>query len=153
MDKIHTSLAYLFEHQYTEANLCFAGLKGHDQHVGSHLREVCEEFGFCLYLASLEKSVYGGCDDDSDGYTRASYHEITEVCDTTVSLKKVVQLDGAEVAQDLEFDEKTFIQEDPLKETEPDDEDYSGFTGNEGVSATHFYHRTVYSLGFLVGSC
>src|SRR3954468_17161891 len=56
IEAVHTSLAYLFEHQYTDASLCFAGLKGHDQHVTSHLREICEEFGFCLYLANLEKS-------------------------------------------------------------------------------------------------
>jgi len=56
----------------------------------------------------------------------------------------VVELDGREVAKDMECNEKEmFIQTDPFEEVEPDDEDYSGFTGNEGVSATHFYRRTV----------
>jgi hypothetical protein len=54
-----------------------------------------------------------------------------------------VELDGTEVAKDLEFDEESFIQVDALADEDPDDEDYSGFTGNEGVSTTHFYHRTV----------
>lgn len=43
------------------------------------------------------------------------------------------------------FDEENFIQIDPL-EGDPDDEDCSGYTGNEGVSTTHFYHRTVRSI-------
>jgi len=55
-------------------------------------------------------------------------------------------LDGTEVEKDLSFDEELFIQADPFENEEPDDEEYSGFTGNEGVSATHFYHRTVSSV-------
>lgn len=155
------TLALLLDHQYTEASLCYAGVKGHDQHVGSHLREICEEHGFYLYLANLEKSVFGECDEDDydydsygygSGYGRSrdfrrqsSWHKIIEVCDTIISLKRVVDLEGVEVGTDMGFDEETFVQPNALKNAEPDDEDYSGFTGNEGVSTTHFYHRTVCS--------
>ncbi len=55
-------------------------------------------------------------------------------------------MDGKEVEKDLDFNEKCFIQEDPIDEAPPDAEDYSGFTGNEGVSATHFYYRTASRL-------
>lgn len=140
-----TTLAFLFEHQYTSASLCFDSLKGHDRQVTVHLREVCVEYGFCFYLANLERSVSGGC-DEYDGYGHghsAGFHNLIEEYDKQTSLKRVVELDGSEVARDLEFKEELFIQHEPFKGAEPDDEDYSGFTGNEGVSATHFYHRTV----------
>lgn len=138
-----TYLAYLFKHQYTDASLSYDGLKGHDRQVAAHLREVCTEYGFCVYLANLERSVYGGCDEDDDETNSAGFHDIIEECDKEASLKRVVDLDCSEVARDLEFDEETLIQKEPFEEVDPDDEDYSGFTGNEGVSTTHFYHRTV----------
>lgn len=134
-EDISTHQAFLFEHQYTDASLCYAGLKGKDQQVASHLREACDEFGVCLYLANLDKTVSGGCDDEDGG-------EITDETDRETWLKKVVDLEGREVGEDIGFDEENFIQTDPL-ENDPDDEDCSGYTGNEGVSTTHFYHRTV----------
>jgi len=59
-----TKLAFLLQHQYTEASLCCDSLKGHDHQVAAHLREACQEYGFCFYLANLERTVEGGCDED-----------------------------------------------------------------------------------------
>lgn len=42
----------------------------------------------------------------------------------------------------LSFSETMIIQDDAFK-GDPDDEDYEGFTGNEGAHATHFYRPTV----------
>lgn len=146
-----TKLAFLLQHQYTEASLCYDGLKGHDQQVAAHLREACQEHGFYLYLANLKKTVEGGCDeDDYDGYYgrshKSGFHEITEEVDSETILERIVELDGTELDKNLDFDESFFIQADPFENEEPDDEEYSGYTGNEGVSATHFYHRTVRSI-------
>jgi hypothetical protein len=152
--KMPTKLAFLLEHRYTKASLCYNGLKGQDRQVVAHLREACREFGFYLYLASFEREVYGACDED-DGYgdwdddgndDGGNFHAITEDISISASLSKVVDLDGVEVDKDLEFDEKDFIQKEPFENKAPDAEDYSGYTGNEGVSATHFYHRTVSRL-------
>jgi hypothetical protein len=152
--KMPTKLAFLLEHQYTDASLRYDGLKGHDHQVAAHLREACQELGFCFYLANFERRIYGGCDEDGGGYgdwddsdgAAGDFHEITEECDRSTSLEKVVDLDGTEIDKDLNFDEEYFIQENPFENKAPDAEDYSGFTGNEGVSATHFYHRTVSPL-------
>jgi len=143
--KLPTKLAFLLKHQYTDASLCYDGLKGHDQQVAAHLREACQELGFCFYLANLERTVEGGCDEDGGyyGYYSGGFHEIVEEVDRKNILERVVDLDGTEVEKGLQFDDEYFVQMDPFEKEEPDDEDYSGFTGNEGVSATHFYHRTV----------
>lgn len=147
---IPNNLAFLLEHQYTDASLCFDGLKGHDRYALNHLRDACGEVGFSLYLASFEMSVEGGCDNDDYGggyysgsYSKDDYHPITEEVDRTSMLKRVVELNGEEVAKDIVYSDVGFIQEQPFDDVAPDDEDYSGYTGNEGVSATHFYHRTV----------
>lgn len=63
-EEMPTSQAFLLEHQCTDASLCYDGLKGHDQQVASHLREACDESGFCFYLANLDKKVSGGCEGD-----------------------------------------------------------------------------------------
>ena len=144
--KLPKTLAYLFENQYTNASLCYDGLKGHDHQVAAHLREACNHNDFCFYLTNLTRTLEGGCDEDDflyGGCGDSDYHEITEKVKRQIILDRIVELDGTEVAKDLEFDEDLFMQEEPFENEERDDEDYSGFTGNEGVSATHFYNRTV----------
>lgn len=117
------TLAFLLEHQYTDASLCYDGLKGHDLQVAAHLREACEEHGFYFYLANLERSVEGGCDEDE--YGGGGYHEIMDEIDQKTFLKRIIQIDGTDTGKDLDFDEELFIQEDPFGKEEPDDEDYS----------------------------
>jgi hypothetical protein len=135
------AIAYEFEHKYTDASLRFESLKGRDMETGFLLKQICEEYGFSFYLANFEKSIDGGCDEDSD--TQDGVHPIIEECDRSTTLKKIVELNGTEVAKDLEFEEENFTKEDPFEEVAPDDEEYSGYTGNEGVSTIHFYRRTV----------
>ncbi|TVY62770.1 hypothetical protein LSUE1_G009132 [Lachnellula suecica] len=146
------TLAYLLEHQHGR-------LKSHDQKVVSHLEEACEEFGLCFYLANLETKISGGCDDmwDDDGWGGGT-REITDETDRNATLETVVELDGTKIAKSVYLDEESFIQVDAFDGQGPDDEDCSGFTGNEGVSTTHFYHRTVallvpkdYKIEFFLG--
>jgi hypothetical protein len=148
------NLAFLFEHQYTDASLSFNGLKGNDHQVAAVLREISSEYGFCFYLTSLERTVEGGCDEYEWEY--GGSHEIVDEIDSGVTLNRVVDLNGSEIATDLDFDQENFIQSDPFEGLEPDDEDCSGYTGNEGVTMTHFYRRTVcfpeYILLFLLTS-
>jgi hypothetical protein len=135
-------IAYELEHEYTGASLRFDGLKRKDAETGSLLKQVCEEYGFLLYLANFEKSVYGGCDEE-DEETEDGVHPILDEFDKTTTLKKVAQLDGTKVATDLEFGEECFTSQG-LFEKAPHEEEYSGYTRNKGVSTTHFYRRTVY---------
>jgi len=144
-----TSLAHMLEHQYTDASLCFDGLKGNDKQVVSHLRKLCDKYGFYVYLASMMRERSGECDeDDYDDYYGyhsggSDVHEIIDETDDVVKLARVVDLDGTKLTEDLEIDMETFIERDPFRDISPDAEDYSGYTGNEGVSTTHFYRRTV----------
>jgi hypothetical protein len=72
-----------------------------------------------------------------------SFHPISEVCDEKLLFKRVVDLDGITVAKHFLIDEEDFLADSPFEDRDPDDEDYSGFTGNEGVSATHWYRDSV----------
>jgi hypothetical protein len=43
----------------------------------------------------------------------------------------------------MDLSTEQIIQDDAFDNANPDREEYSGFTGNEGTSATHWYKRTV----------
>jgi hypothetical protein len=144
-------LAYKLEHQYTNANLSFNALKGHDREVVKHLEAVRKQTLSHVYLASLEKTVSGSCDegrhydryycygdDDNDGH-----HAITEEHEVTIKLGPVFNLDGSKFAEDIRVDEHDIVQEGIFDDREPDDEDYEGFTGNAGAEAKHYYRDTV----------
>lgn len=155
----HERLMYILDHQYTEANLKAYTLKGRDAVIGQYLEAACADTGFRFYLANLEQMVSGGAAEDDYCYsTRYGYHygrydsppprlagrfhEIEDECDREVKLKYLVDPEGDKIGEDIEVDEEDILQSDPFAR-DPDDEDYEGFTGNEGASATHWYRETV----------
>ncbi|PGH11888.1 hypothetical protein AJ80_06953 [Polytolypa hystricis UAMH7299] len=143
-------LAYKLSHKYPSSGLGFGCLKGRDQQRILRLQTVGEKLGFSTLLANVERTVYGGCDDDGYGgynsrygfHNTEDFHDLTEVFDDEITIKTAIDQDGLVAAKDLKLGLGDFVQSDPFK-GDPDSEDYSGFTGNEGVSATHFYRKTV----------
>ncbi|KAK0740117.1 hypothetical protein B0T18DRAFT_372929 [Schizothecium vesticola] len=96
---------------------------------------------------------HGDDDDDEDGYEEdedgESWHSFVDVIDTSVTIKKLAGLEGSTIRTGMEIGmgdlEANLIQDvrDPFKGAKRGERDYSGFTGNEGVSATHWYRKTV----------
>jgi hypothetical protein len=153
------SVIHQLEYQYTEQRLRLQSLKGRDLDVARTLQDACNATGFLCFLASCERRVYGSCDYDYEDYGHGyrsrynhygsynddSYHEISDVFDTSLHLKKIFNMNGILLAENVEIDEEDFLVENPFEDKTPDNEDYSGYTGNEGVSATHWYRDTVSS--------
>lgn len=107
-------LIYRLDHQYTETNFSMKDLKAADQARARALKHFADELEFSIYLAALEKSVLGGCDDDyGGGYGRyhsrwdddedeedsdneslgGGHHGIVDVCETQITLKRLIDLD------------------------------------------------------------
>jgi hypothetical protein len=150
----YNRVIHLLDHEYTEQGLRLQSLKGKDLDVVRALYEACNSTGFLCLLASCEKKVYGECENDygyGSRYRRYgsedsdSYHDIVDVCDTSLCLNRIVDINGKLVAEGIDINEEEFLEDDPFKGRTPDDEDYSGYTGNEGVSATHWYRDSVSS--------
>lgn len=137
-------VAYKLDHQYTDANLRFDHLKGGDQLKARYFRDSCAKEGFTMYLANIVKEVTGGVEDDYSGYYVSGVQEIQDITDESLKLSNVIGLDGTVVAKsmDLTEDDIDFVQGD-IFDREPDDEDFEGYTGNEGSYATHWYRDTV----------
>jgi hypothetical protein len=135
----HEALAYLLGDKYEDISLSHARLIGRDLLVVAQLKEACDVSGFCVYLAKLEKTVYGYSDWQEVEHAEKNYME--GVHDPSVELSQIVDLNGTELFKGLEipFDEERIVQACPFDDQEPDDEDYDDDDGN----ITHYYHQSV----------
>ena len=143
---IPTKLAYKLDHKYTDANLRLLHLKGKDRIKAMQLKQVCDAKGFVVVLANVKREVWGGCDTHEDEYSythrkNQAFHAIEDVVEDKFEMTLVVGEDGQRVAERLPLEIAEIIQPGVFT-GDPDEEDYSGFTGNEGVNATHFYQKT-----------
>jgi hypothetical protein len=152
-DNCPAALVYLLDHQYSIAELSVTRLKGVDRHRFLQLQEACLKNGCDIYLANIEKSVSGGVEDDDGDYYGGYYgrgrrldsedfHTLEEVYEDSLELLHIVDMQGVVAGKNISFSESMIIQDDAFK-GDPDDEDFEGFTGNEGAHATHFYRQTV----------
>lgn len=133
------SLAYMLEYNYTDANLSFDALKGHDYEVGVRLRDACARADVFLCFANLERRVYGQCEPEED----EGYHLFSDEIERKLVLKTAFDLSGSLIANELPYEETDFIQDEPFEGYEPDEEEnYPGMIGIEGT-ATHIYRKTV----------
>jgi hypothetical protein len=142
-------LAYLLDHKYTDANLSFNHLKGKDKIKAKYLEEACTPHDFVVFLANLERAVTGQCDMDEDDWNaeddNAEIHSMIEVEEEKLSVTRVVDFSGSVIVERAPLDAADIIQ-DVATWGGPDSEDWSGPTGNEGVTTTHFYRKTVSSV-------
>jgi len=142
-------LYYALDHEYTEANISHRGLKTRDLAVVNILHQLSAAMPFHIFLAVLEKSQLGSCEDEEDYYHTNQYyryddeddeddvqedmgfHELDEVFDTEYHIKKLVDLTGRQLGTQASFDLDNVLQEDKdLFPAEPDSEDYEGYMGN-----------------------
>ena len=145
------ALLYILDHQYTSAELSFIRLKGVDQGRVAEAWKACKKTGFSLFLTSVERTETGdvrewqscqkcGCDHD------CSRHRLSERDETSIVLSNIVDPQGRTISAEgvtINCNDAALIQEDPFFNHDPDEEDYKGFTGNEGATATHVYRLTV----------
>ncbi|THX79990.1 hypothetical protein D6D04_04863 [Aureobasidium pullulans] len=149
-------MIYQLDHKYTDASIRLNSLKGADLLRAQRLFSVCDQVGFTLYLASLEKQVHGSAESNNNGYydrydddeegSDGEFHAIEDVIDETLKLTRVVDTDGNVIATDLDIEEDDIVQPDPYEDRDPDEDSYEGWTGNAGATSTHWYKGSVLVL-------
>ncbi|KAL9086906.1 MAG: hypothetical protein Q9165_006912 [Trypethelium subeluteriae] len=152
-------LCYLLEHQYTDSSLSLYNLKATDQRRAQLVAEACRDTRFHVFLTNLERSVTKSCVDDYPyGYDDEEEDEegsddenlengTAEVIDSSLSLHHVVDLNGLLRLTTAKITEEDIIQEEPFAGRDPDEEEeYEGYTGNEGSTATHWYRNSALLL-------
>ncbi|KAF7789412.1 hypothetical protein EIP86_000356 [Pleurotus ostreatoroseus] len=153
-------ILYLLDHKYSQANLRGSALKGSDAQRVAILDTLGKQLGFKLGLASVECHVTGAADDDGGGYygRRNCYWDeeserdddmlgFMEICDTMMSLTNFVNLDGVQVADEIEISGTTKTIPDDLEESvrsgAHDEQEYEGYMGNGAGTLERWYRRTV----------
>jgi hypothetical protein len=131
-------LCHCLEHEYTESSLSLSRLAGADLSVVTRAVHAAQQTGFIVYLATFQRTHVGGCDED-DEYGA----EIIEDIDDDWYLQKIVTLDGTKVAEDILISKWEMLDPEVFENRGPDDEEFEGWTGNEGATATHWYRSSV----------
>ncbi|KAG5659073.1 hypothetical protein KAF25_007626 [Fusarium avenaceum] len=151
---------HVLDREYTEANTSYASLKGADLARVGALRQACNGLPVTLFLALIEKEEMGDvefdpCDlqydyrgamgeyDDEEDDT--SYHHISEVYGTHHKLKTVRDLEGVVVASEMGIEEDDMLDPDAFEDM-VGEEEYEGYMGNSGPSATHWYRLGAVAL-------
>jgi hypothetical protein len=139
---VQNKVAFMLDHKYTDANLRLNHLKGRDAVLANALMRALLGSGCIFFLANVELVVDGSCEEHYGyGYSSrydTNFHAIEEEFSRSLVLRLVVTPDGSEVAKGLPIEEDDIVQEDCFAR-DPDDEEYEGYTGNAGASATHYY--------------
>ncbi|KAK1965675.1 2OG-Fe(II) oxygenase superfamily protein [Colletotrichum sublineola] len=147
---------YGLDHEYTEANVSLKTLKGRDLAVVQTLQELASELEFDVLLALTEKMEMGsaephGYDPSYDTYKPSrrqreedelAPHEIDEVYDRQLTVKVLVDLSGRPIIRNMALEQDNCLQADDFFEGVGRREEFEGFTGNSGATATHWYRVT-----------
>lgn len=134
------TIAYLLDHQYSQANLEFAALKGKDATLVSNIREVAEKQGISLHIGLLACEVTGDADVYGSDDEWGPPPKMEVVHETEYKIEGLYDLDGdlAEGGDPIilnpEFD---MIPQDPgFEGQDPDDQEFEGYTGNVSSSSS-----------------
>lgn len=127
-----SALAHLLDDVVADDALSYGGLEGSGLQVVTYLRQAAEKYGFCVYLADMERTVK--YEYETYDYYDTDWKEVDQ-SDAVSTLTRVVELDGFEVAKGMQFSDDMYIQEDVFADIEPDEND----------TGTLYYNRTVRS--------
>lgn len=152
------SLYHVLEHDYTQASVSLRKLKADDLARVEALNSACEGLEVDIFLALLEKEEEKEADyDDWGGYydeeePDSEEDEIDEMREPHVSnsiasvsyiVKNLVDLEGSQLADHLSLDTDDMIDPDAWDSLDDYDEEYQGYTGNEGHGDLYWYRISV----------
>jgi hypothetical protein len=151
-DPAPEKLVYLLDHDYTQAELSLAALKGPDAAIAPVLTAAAAEADCELHLALLSitetgaaeySGYYGSWGDEDSG----DDYEVGEVDDRIATLSEWRRPDG-ETAQlgVFPFEDEEAVPPGALEEMEPDKIHFEEATGNAGASFERTYCRAALVL-------
>ncbi len=157
---VASKLAVLLDHQYTEASLTRDVLKGLDRTRADVLFAAAREAGYDAFLAivtlwqsgsadPIEGSGGGWYHDYDDDYEEdnAGDYVLGEAFDDSLTVKHFSDAEGNSLAfGEMDLDEAEIVSRQPLHDSDPDREEFEGFTGNAGMTMEYWYHRAAIIL-------
>ena len=148
-------IVWPLQHNYSEAGLSFANLKGVDRMHARILAEAADLAGYSLNAAilhvhasgSAEGYEYFGYRDHDEEDERVEGVEIAELIEVTYTLDNWAAPDGSLPALGkIPVETDDFVPSDVLEDIKPDEEWIHEATGNAGATAEHAYRIAVLVL-------
>ena len=163
------------DHQYTKDGLAWDTLKGADRARAKVLAEAARRAGCRAYLALLTLHESGEAEEDYGDYGRyggrrghwhdeyeeeeeeyedeeeededvAGDHEMLEVYETSLIAENLTDIEGGRLpVGSLKVEEEELLDPDTLKDVKPEEE-FSGYTGNEGATLERWYRHAAVLL-------
>ncbi|KAG6001850.1 hypothetical protein E4U21_003778 [Claviceps maximensis] len=159
--RARNSLYHVFDHDYTEASISLKALKTRDLAQVRALKGISNELPFDIFLATLELMERGNCEpeDDDPRFSNTKYynyrnklrrneddfHPLDDILEEAYAVKTLVDLEGNVVARGMHLDDDDLLEIDCFEGFDAE-EDYEGYMGNWGPSATHWYRVTAVVL-------
>lgn len=149
-------LAITLDHRYTQGGLTLNTLKGIDRTRASVLFEAAEQAGCMAHLALITLWEFGTAEEEYEDFCyarshewpeededeRTSEYEMTEVIECSLSASHWSDHQGNEVDfGTIRIDADEIISTIDLGDGNPSEEEFEGFTGNEGMTLERWYHR------------
>lgn len=155
-------LAVLLDHKYSQAGLTYDVLKGIDRAKADVLFAAAREAGWDAYLALVTKWESGSAepsgdygyrygryrnDEEEEGGENGSQYMMGEVFDEGLTAGYFSDADGERMDfGEIPLDDDEIVSENPLNESQPDTEDFEGYTGNAGMTLERWYYRAAVVL-------
>lgn len=160
VDHCPTKIAWMLEHQYSQAELSFSTLKNADAAIGQVLCEATLKSNCALHLGIVHIEESGSAEPDYDHYTKRSRwrsyedglnnsegFEVIEVCESEQYVDGWITPQNQRVNfGKLPLDDGELIPEGSLDEEEPDEQRLLEATGNAGVTFERAYHRAAFVI-------
>lgn len=146
-DPLPGHLIYALIHEYTDESLRLSGLKGEDHTRFKSLLSIAEAANCECFLATIEKREHGACNGSGpEDYRSDELHSLATVDEESIHLRSIVAVDGTLVLQDVAIEEHgELMREDDYDSFGvfgPIDEEFEGWTGNEGARTTLWYRES-----------
>lgn len=142
-------LVVMLDHRYTKDGLTWDKLKGVDRAQARALAEAARQADCHAYLAVLTLHESGAAEDDGDyGHywddeeeESAGQHTMQEVIDSSLTAEHIVDAQGNPLPiTALPIEEGELLDPEALRAVTPD-EQFEGYTGNEGMTLDRWYRH------------
>ncbi|MBM3910633.1 MAG: 2OG-Fe(II) oxygenase [Thaumarchaeota archaeon] len=138
-------IAWLLEHQYSEAELSFKTLKNTDAAVANALMQATLKADCTLHLGIVHITESGAAEpDDWDNIREDDSFEAVEVFDRYHFIDNLIDIeDKIVLSKEIPLAQDELIPFGSLTDEEPDESRLTEATGNAGVEFERAYHRAV----------
>jgi hypothetical protein len=163
-DGARRKLVITLDHQYTRGGVAWDALKGVDRAKARVLQEAARQAGCKAYLGLLTFWESGSAEETGGGsryarrhHWRDAYDEeesstgtgkytMEEVFDSSLTAEQISDREGQGLPiSKLTIDRDELLDPEALTAVTPE-EDYEGYTGNEGMTLERWYHHAAVFL-------